>query len=206
MRCWRCRRRWHEVGRRARHDRRPRRPVDVNHPPAVPIRQGVAAEIDRLREIERLAATRFLATPFAAVAGHAPTAAAVLAERIAAGRLLVATDRDGDAAIGFVMVRPVDAGAYIEEIDVLPAHAGRRIGAALIARVAALAGERGWSALLLSTFRDVPWNAPYYRRLGFAALEDADLSPSLREIRAQHVARGLDEGSRVFMRRDLPCR
>jgi hypothetical protein len=71
----------------------------------------------------------------------------------------------------------------------------RRLGAALIAAL-----EPAWSALLLSTFRDVPWNAPYYARLGFRVVEP--LTPALEVIRAEHLARGLDESRRVFMRKD----
>jgi hypothetical protein len=56
---------------------------------------------------------------------------------------------------------------------------------------------------VLSTFRDVPWNAPYYRRLGFADIDIAELDAALIERRNAHIARGLDESKRVFMRRDL---
>jgi hypothetical protein len=47
----------------------------------------------------------------------------------------------------------------------------------------------------------VPFNAPYYRRLGFEDVEA--LTPAMAEIRAEHEARGLDETQRVFMRRPL---
>lgn len=56
---------------------------------------------------------------------------------------------------------------------------------------------------MLSTFRDAPWNAPYYARLGFSIVDDATLDDMLREIRAHHVALGLDETQRVFMRADV---
>jgi hypothetical protein len=49
----------------------------------------------------------------------------------------------------------------------------------------------------------VPWNAPYYERLGFRRLADADLTPGLREIRAEEAAHGLDGWPRLAMRRDL---
>jgi hypothetical protein len=65
--------------------------------------------------------------------------------------------------------------------------------------VAQLARERGLAALTLSTFKDVPFNAPYYARLGFAVVEK--LTPGMAAIRAEHEARGLDETARVFMRR-----
>lgn len=124
-----------------------------------------------------------------------PTDARLVEARIRADSALVAVD-NGDTPIAFVVFRPLGEDLYIEQIDVAPAHAGRRIGAALLDAVAA----RG-RALVLSTFRDIPWNAPWYRRLGFFDVPDVDLPPLLRQIRNEHVARGLDESLRVFMKR-----
>jgi predicted N-acetyltransferase YhbS len=101
------------------------------------------------------------------------------------------------------MFAPLSTRFYIEELDVLTAWAGRRIGAELIEQVDWLARKAGAQQLVLSTFRDVPWNAPYYRRLGFSVIETAQLDAKLRAIRAAHVDRGLDESKRVFMRREV---
>lgn len=163
------------------------------------IRPARADEIDRVRDIERASATRFLETDRAWLAHDEPTDAATLAARIASGGLLVAEDQG--AAVAFVMFREVEGCGYVEQIDVLPSHARRAIGAALLEAVGDLARARGWPALTLSTFRDVPFNAPYYARLGFETV--ADLTPGLAQIRAEHEARGLDETARVFMRRDV---
>ncbi|CAN7474284.1 GNAT family N-acetyltransferase [Phenylobacterium sp. LjRoot164] len=163
------------------------------------IRPARAAEIEPVRDIERLSASRFLGTDRAWLAEDEPTDAATLAARIAAGGLLVAEDQG--AAVAFVMFRPEEGCAYVEQIDVLPSHARRGMGAALLDAVAELARVRGWPALTLSTFKDVPFNAPYYARLGFAVV--ADLTPGMAQIRAEHEARGLDETARVFMHRDV---
>lgn len=163
------------------------------------LRPAHPTEIEQVREIERTSATRFLGTDRAAIADDEPTDAETLARRVRSGGLLVA--EVAGAPIAFVMFREVEACAYIEQIDVLPSHARRGIGAALLDEVAAVARVRGWSALTLSTFKDVPFNAPYYRRLGFAEIEA--LTPGMAAIRAQHQARGLDETARVFMRRDV---
>ena len=61
----------------------------------------------------------------------------------------------------------------------------------------------GVPALTLTTFTDVPWNAPYYVRCGFRILADAQLTPGLRAIRDREAAHGLDRWPRVCMRRDL---
>lgn len=168
--------------------------IDMTH-----IRLARADEIDRVRDIERISATRFLGTYRAELADDEPTDAATLAARIGADGLLVATD--ADAPVAFVMFRLVEGCAYIEQIDVLPSHARRGVGAGLLDAVADLARARGWPALTLSTFKDVPFNAPYYARLGFAEVEV--LTPGMLEIRAEHEARGLDETARVFMRREV---
>ncbi len=157
------------------------------------IRPALPSEIETVRAIERASSQRFVGV-MDALAADEPSPPDVLAARIAAGGLLVA-EAEG-AVVAFVMFRPVGDGLYIEQIDVLPVFAGRRIGAALLDSVA----ERA-TILTLSTFRDIPWNAPWYRRLGFVDIDETKLTPDLREIRRQHIERGLDESLRVFMER-----
>ena len=157
------------------------------------IRPAQPSEIETVRDLERASAQRFVGL-MDALAEDEPSPAAVLAARIEQDGLLVA-EIDGVMA-AFVMFRPVGDGLYIEQIDVLPAFERRGVGAALIEAV----GLRT-NRLLLSTFRDVPWNAPYYRRLGFLDLDDKKFAPDLMEIRREHLARGLDESLRIFMER-----
>ena len=157
-------------------------------------------EIETIRAIERASAQRFLGI-MDALAADEPSPATVLAARIASGGLLVATD--GDDLAAFVMFEAVEDRAYVEQIDVLPAYEGQRIGAALLDVVASRARAAGLKGLSLSTFKDVPWNAPYYRWLGFADVAENALTPAMRAIREAHLARGLDEDARVFMVRDF---
>ncbi|MGR6467885.1 GNAT family N-acetyltransferase [Rhizobium sp. PAMB 3182] len=164
------------------------------------IRPGMLEETFVYQDIERQAAQRFRTIGMSEIADGRPTAASDLAEHIRDGRLFVASS---GWPVGFILYRQVESSAYIEELDVLQEYAGRGIGSALIGRVAEAAVEAGLSTLLLSTFRDVPWNAPYYERIGFRVLEEEALSPVMRAIRDEHIAKGLDESRRVFMRRRL---
>ncbi|MDR6627509.1 GNAT family N-acetyltransferase [Caulobacter segnis] len=164
------------------------------------IRPALKREIDAIRDLERASSRRFLGV-MDALAVDDPTPADVLARRLGADGLLAATI-DGELA-AFVMFRPLEDSHYIEQIDVNPRFQGRRIGAALIDAVAERAAAAGLARLTLSTFRDIPWNAPYYRRLGFLDIPDAALSDALRAVRREHVARGLDEGARLFMQRPI---
>lgn len=98
---------------------------------------------------------------------------------------------------------PVDGALHIEQISVDPVAARRGIGRALIAHLAVLATEQGLTALTLTTFSEVPWNAPYYTRIGFRVLPEAELTEGLRTIRGDESQHGLDRWPRVCMRRDL---
>ena len=51
--------------------------------------------------------------------------------------------------------------------------------------------------------RDVPWNAPYYERLGFVVLRDDELPAALAELRRLEVEHGLPGERRVSMRLEL---
>lgn len=84
-----------------------------------------------------------------------------------------------------------------------PDFAGRRIGARLLDAATELARSRGLAGLLLTTFRRLPWNAPYYARLGFITLTEAAIGPDLRLELLRQQAAGLDMPNRVAMRRPL---
>src|SRR5699024_1496013 len=99
----------------------------------------------------------------------------------------------------------LDGGLHIEQVSVAATHARRGLGRALIEHAAGLARERGAPCLTLTTFAQVPWNAPYYERIGFRTLDENELSPRLRAIRDAEAAHGLGEWPRVCMRLDL-CR
>ena len=57
--------------------------------------------------------------------------------------------------------------------------------------------------MTLTTFRDVPWNGPYYARLGWSTLHAADLPPGLAAARQQERDLGLDEWPRQAMAKSL---
>ncbi len=63
--------------------------------------------------------------------------------------------------------------------------------------------DRGLAALTPTTFRDVPWSGPFYRRLSFEEVVPHELSPDLAGVLAQEVARGLAGDRRYAMRLNL---
>lgn len=82
-----------------------------------------------------------------------------------------------------------------------PDHARQGIGRQLIDAARQWAERHGLAGLTLTTYACVPWNAPYYRRLGFRVLADEEMAEGLRSLRAREAGRGLDAWPRVAMLR-----
>ena len=87
---------------------------------------------------------------------------------------------------------------HIEQVSVHSEAAGHGLGRELIEHLAA---ERHSPALTLTTFADVPWNAPYYARLGFSVLDRP--GPGLRSVQRKEAEHGLDRWPRIAMIRAL---
>ena len=108
----------------------------------------------------------------------------------------------GRPPVGFAQVEICDGLAHLRELAVLPSHMRQGYGTQLLEAACAWARAEGYPAMTLTTFVDVSWNAPYYRRRGFVDL--AELTPGLLAIRENEKAMGLDElGPRIAMRREL---
>jgi GNAT superfamily N-acetyltransferase len=162
------------------------------------IRAARAAELGRLREIEREAATMFQALGMDAVADDEPASLEALAVFQTDGRAWVYVDAE-DEPLAYLLVEIIDAAAHVEQVSVHPQGQRRGLGRALIDAVADWARERDLAKVTLTTYRDVPWNAPYYQRLGFTAIPHHQLTRGLRELRTQEAADGLDRWPRVAM-------
>jgi GNAT superfamily N-acetyltransferase len=178
----------------------------------VRIRRATPADLEALRSIEEAAdglfADLFGPQPF----GPAPAESG--ASRAARpGELLVAlgtrasAQDQGDpvltSPVGFVHVLHCGGEAHLEQLAVLPSHARRGIGSALIESCCRSAARRGFRRITLRTYADVPWNAPFYERRGFRVV-DPIATPFGRGLVEQEQRLGLERhGRRVLMQRDL---
>jgi GNAT superfamily N-acetyltransferase len=127
---------------------------------------------------------------------------AVLERACSDGHLWVA--KEDDRPVGFALVKVLEPQtAHLDELDVHPAHGRRGLGRRLVTAVCDWAAGEGREAVTLSTFRDVPWNMPFYMKLGFEIIPYDSLSPALTAIVADEARRGLDSDRRVVMRRML---
>jgi GNAT superfamily N-acetyltransferase len=124
----------------------------------VTIRPPEPADLPRLVEIERRAGQAFAGHGMPEIAADDPGTPEELETYRAAGRAWVAAE-DGEP-IAYLLAADVDGCLHVEQVSVDPDKAGRGIGAALLDHVAGFARAGGRSALTLTTFRDIPWNAP----------------------------------------------
>jgi L-amino acid N-acyltransferase len=164
------------------------------------------SDLADVQAVGRSAGERFrsISDPrIARCADDPPIGADALRAALAAGAAWVATDGDPARVVGFLVVETVDGAAHVEEVAVAPEFGGRGHASALLDAAARWAVERGLDALTLTTFRDVPFNRPFYERRGFRVLEEDELTPALVARRAEEDRAGLPAEVRVVMRRDL---
>lgn len=166
------------------------------------IRAARPGELAVLIEIERAAGALFRTLGMDAVADDDPGSIAQLAPYAEEGRAFVAV-YDPDRPVGYLLLNVVDAAAHIEQVSVHPDYARRGIGRGLIERAEGWARERCLPALTLTSYVEVPWNGPYYERLGFHYLTSEEETHGLRSIRDRERQSGLDAWPRACMRRDL---
>ncbi|MGB5852684.1 MAG: 4-(cytidine 5'-diphospho)-2-C-methyl-D-erythritol kinase [Rhodanobacter sp.] len=126
----------------------------------------------------------------------------LLRQGIERGMVWVARD-EVDGPVGFVWLseEPGDGVVGIAEIDVLPGHGRRGIGTALLEHACQWAREAGYRRVDLGTLADVPWNAPFYARHGFVAVDKND--PAFAYARERDREHGFPDDLRVFMSRPL---
>ncbi len=124
-------------------------------------------------------------------------------DHLASGAVLYVATDDADEPMAYALVELVDGHAHLEQLSVVPEAGQQGIGTALIDAVVAWAGARGDVEVTLTTFRDVPFNAPLYAKRGFETVAEADWTDGVRALVAREEADGLDITTRVVMRRTV---
>jgi len=168
----------------------------------VRIRDARYNELVCLQQIERAAGRAFREIGMPQVADDEPLSVAELARYHRAGMAWVSVDAF-DRPVAYLIAEPLDGSLHVEQVSVHPDHARRGRGRELLDHAAKVAADAGIPAITLTTFREVPWNAPYYRRCGFRDLSADEITPGLDELRRQEARHGLDRWPRISMRRDL---
>lgn len=107
-----------------------------------------------------------------------------------------------EAIVGFAVITEIDGQAYLKEISVRRAASGKGVGRALLEHaVSWVAARYRW--MVLTTFADLPFNAPFYRKAGFQEFTPDGDWPELKALRIEEHRAGLDVWPRVTMRLEL---
>ena len=151
--------------------------------------------------IERAAGTLFQRIEgFEGIAGQGTVPVERLTRYIGRGHCLVAAAND--ALIGFLVTEPFGRELHVYEFSVHPDWQGQGVGSALLRACFIDAHNTGFAAITLTTFVEIPWNAPFYRRMGFSDIHPASHARLASELEKEY-RHGMPAGSRVGMIRPL---
>ncbi|MDO8378999.1 GNAT family N-acetyltransferase [Phenylobacterium sp.] len=156
------------------------------------VRLAAEADLPRLPEIELSAVDAFLNTSMPPGPLSTATPAEGWRDALNHATLWVVDDEQG-TPIGFLGAHRDGGELHILEFDVEAAHQGKGLGRQLLNHVIGWARTEGLSELTLTTFRNIPWNGPFYAAMGFAEISDADMPSHLAETLEAERARNLEE-------------
>lgn len=162
------------------------------------VRLAEIADADELPQLEFSAGQRFRTIPHLSWLADGDD---MPADRhrgyIEQGTEWVALSKTGEL-VGFLAAELIDHDLHVWQLAVRADVQNRGIGRRLIETATAFAHDRGLRSLTLTTFLDVPWNAPWYSRLGFEISPDDERLAALVRIENE---RGLP--SRCAMRKTM---
>ncbi len=126
----------------------------------------------------------------------------LLQEAQSEARLWVALTEDR-TPVGFALADVIDGRAHLDEMDVIPDFGRQGIGTRLVHTLIDWAQSANYPALTLITFRHLPWNAPFYEKMGFASMEPSEIGEELASMLHEEGKAGIDVHKRVCMKLGL---
>ena len=102
--------------------------------------------------------------------------------------------------VGFVCAEAIGNELHICELSVRREWQQQGIGRELMKAVIEHARHTQFQAVTLTTFREVPWNEPFYRSLGFEIIDQEKLEPRLEQILRTEIQHGFPRSLRCAMR------
>ena len=159
--------------------------MDLSEPPTFVFRPARPEEASLAAAIDEDAGALYTEAGLIIVASTDPPffahEAAQWTQAAREGRLLFACAPDG-APVGFASLGLVDGEPHLQQLSVRRAWMRRGIGRSLVTRAQHDSLRSG--ALWLTTWGHLPWNGPFYARLGFETIAEAACGPELRAILA----------------------
>lgn len=161
------------------------------------IRKATPADVPVLKSVEESAAQAFIGVSTGGFIADRTVDPALLAKLASLGTLWVAVD-DRNIPIGFAACYPFDGFFYLHEISVAREAQGKGIGRRLMQVIEDYALENGYPYIGLVTFRDIRWNGPFYKSLGYREIAP-DLYSGLHNKYKDDIRHGHDPSLRCVM-------
>lgn len=167
----------------------------------IKIRPATESDFSYLSRVEDDAGTLFadFGLPEITASGSSPEG---FYHSLPTGSLIIVATESAEI-VGFAVGLVVDSQAYLREVSVKRSCAKQGVGRRLVDSIIQWASARGFHTVLLTTFRDLPFNGPFYSKLGFKEFVPDDTWPELRAIREKEKQNGLDIRPRIAMRLEL---
>ena len=166
-------------------------------PSDITLRAGRPEDLPRLNAIDRAGTLLLAEHGFPTLANDLPTMEDT--RTLVTDRALWVAADSNDRAVGFAVASDPGPCFFLHELSVDPARGREGIGSALLEAVVAHARWAFHSAVALDTFRTVPFNAPFYSRHGFLAMEPGAVHPEIADIVRAARPPGIHPASRVVM-------
>ncbi len=160
------------------------------------IRPARESDIPVLKDVEQSAAKAFESTDVGYVADRT-VKPELLLKLIIRGTLWVAVN-EKDVPVGFAACYPLDGFFYLHEISVAQEAQGQGIGRRLMHVLEDYAFDQNYPYVGLITFRDVRWNGPFYKSLGYREIAP-DLYSGLHNKYQDDIRSGMDPALRCVM-------
>lgn len=185
------------------------------------IRLGTQIDIPTLGPVETSAGSTFHSVSLSPLADDAPMPVEKLSDICRAGNLKVAALGSTDEVVAFLAgelivvnsTKATDPEAKLEEenniamrtyfhIAELSTHARhqrRGLGAALLQSAISDCRDRGVAGLTLTTYRDVPFNGPFYRKFGFQEVDPKSVGVDFENNVLEELQTIYEPSRRCFM-------
>ena len=161
------------------------------------IRLASADDVPKVAPLEKAAAELFRSIGMDAVADDAPIADAILLQAVEENRLWVAVEYGVLKA--YLLGDFLPQSLHIDQVTVHPDASHRGLGALMIESVSADPRSKERGLITLTSFANVPWNAPYYERIGFLDIAESEWPEGVAEKVAEDQQHGLTLWPRLVM-------
>ena len=173
------------------------------------IRRASLSDSTRLQVIEKSAAQLYRNTAYPELAGFDPVSTQVYARHfkrdhaifIASFRRHPTRDEQETRSIaaGFALTAPLEDGLHLHELSVHADFQRQGLGSALLNQVIHHAKLHSYGFVSLTTYRDIGWNGPFYRKAGFVTVKPSEMNASLGQILNTEIHNGANSQTRCAM-------